>query len=212
MADVSTAKPPANQVIWNDYESGLEFEGNFFDTPGQEALHFLRTPAYPNTHIVLFAFDMTNRMSLNNLDFWRKEFMEHEPNPKAIIVVGTKADLYLEKKEAGEDVLSYDDMFKKAVELGAHAVVMTSAKSGSGVMEDHTDLGICDPDDFASKFSFGDQNLKEQFLKRVILKFAAMDNQGVPIKKLELPPPPESKPETEPKPNGQDQPGCCTLL
>merc|ERR1719486_161686 len=142
--DAPVYKPTSaanSEVELETYDESFGATIKLWDTAGQEALKSLRKAAYPSTEILLLGFDMTSEVSLNNLPAWIEEFeeaTEEAGGAKAIIVVGTKSDMYSEFKDAGKDVVDFKKMFDVACQIGAHRLVMTSAKTGAGVM--HPDL------------------------------------------------------------------------
>ena len=64
----------------------------------------------PDTHVFLLGYDMTNPASLENMEDWLEEVTDTWEDFCGIIMVGTKYDLWLEKKEAGADVCTEDDI------------------------------------------------------------------------------------------------------
>ena len=127
-------------TVWCDEEDN-DWEIDFWDTAGHEAMIQLRQLAYPRTQVLLIAFDMTNGVSLENLPSWIEEVAETEPNVGAVIVVGTKADLYEELKGSGrgsdgQPLKTLEEMNAMAVQIGANAFVCTSAKTGYGTLGD----------------------------------------------------------------------------
>merc|ERR1712166_1047085 len=129
------------QRNWCDADD-KDWEVNLWDTAGQEALVNLRRNAYPGTEILLIGFDMTKSVTLDNIQSWVDEVAETEPNIGATILIGTKADWYEDlvegKKGKGADGLplkTMEEMYEKAVSIGAAAFVCTSAKNGYGLLE-----------------------------------------------------------------------------
>jgi len=118
-----------------------EFPIELWDTAGQESLAALRMIAYPGSHIVLLGFDMTRWESLENItEMWMEEVEEgcEEDPPFAVILVGTKYDLWLELKEQGNDqeCVSYEAARKVAIEIEANGFVCTSAKTMQGCVDE----------------------------------------------------------------------------
>ena len=69
---------------------------------GDPKLSSLRAISYPDTDVFLLAYDMTNARSLENLEDWLVEIQDNDDDYSGVILVGTKYDLWLEKKEAGD--------------------------------------------------------------------------------------------------------------
>ena len=58
---------------------GETFIMSMWDTAGQEEYVHARTIAYPNTHVLLIAFDVSNHASLDNVkEVWSKELERPE--------------------------------------------------------------------------------------------------------------------------------------
>ena len=76
-----------------DIEGVGESEIEFWDTAGQEALENLRFMAYPGTQVLLIAFDLTEPISLENVEHsWIEEFRDNCSDCPCTILVGTKLD------------------------------------------------------------------------------------------------------------------------
>jgi len=96
--------------------------------------------AYPEAALLILAFDLLNPKSLENLEsVWVPELrqaLEYEDRP--VILCGCKHDLWLES--AGQpDVISRVELEKAADRLGATRWLMTSAKTGYGVLPEQLD-------------------------------------------------------------------------
>ena len=72
---------------------------NLWDTIGQEKYRSLTKIFYKKSKIVIFVYDITNKSSFKNLEYWVKSVddeLGNEPYIKAII--GNKSDLYLKEE------------------------------------------------------------------------------------------------------------------
>merc|ERR1711907_766754 len=115
---------------------GEECEVELVDQKGQAQMETLRKLSYQGASVALICFDLTNPVSLENVEeTWIKELREGtQDDPcKAIILVGTKYDLYDELKGAGsgprgEEPVAEADILNAAKQIGAKCVVLTSAK------------------------------------------------------------------------------------
>merc|ERR1719345_242321 len=161
----------SNTVQTWDIDGMGEAHFEFWDTAGQEALKSLRAEAYPGTQILLIGFDMTNTDSLTNIvDNWIGEFKEYCAECHAIIVVGTKSDLFAERGGfEGDGGVKREEVMKVAIEIGAAAVVMTSAKTRDGVVPD------AEPD-----FTNSDDGAHLNSLIKGLAK-SLFDNKNIPI-------------------------------
>lgn len=67
------------------------------DTSGSEKYSSLSASYYRGVHGCILCFDTTNSKSLDNLNSWRKDFLEHrnpeDPNNFPYLLLGTKNDL-----------------------------------------------------------------------------------------------------------------------
>lgn len=122
-----------------------EYQGNMYnvdvwDTAGQEAFAKLRKMAYPQSNVVVVAFDMTSKNSLDNIlngqDAWIQEIRNVVAGFSSWIVVGTKHDLWEEGKvDEDKTAVTMEDVYKVAEACDAKAVFMTSARTRHNVRE-----------------------------------------------------------------------------
>merc|ERR1712166_1534760 len=181
----------------------------------------------------------TKGVSLDNIQSWVDEVAETEPNIGATILIGTKADWYADLLEGGkgsdnQPLKTMEEMYEKAVSIGAAAFVCTSAKNGYGLLEEAQE-GPAQGAESDTMSLQGDANYLDSQIMRCgsLVKaggcIAALESRAqaapapvVEDKKPEPPPPkvPEAPkpaapkpaaPEAKPKPENQDG-GCCTLL
>ena len=69
----------------------LRCSQDIWDTAGQEVLKGLRAAAYPESDLILFAFNMSDGgVSLGNIEQWVNEADEHASGCKARILLGTQ--------------------------------------------------------------------------------------------------------------------------
>lgn len=188
--DAPVYKPTAAENLckeWTD-ENNTDYSVTFWDTAGQEALAELRKPAYVGTQILLIGFDMTKGISLDNVETWVAEFKNEEPNPQAIILLGTKFDFFEELSEAGKPgtdgkpLYTIEDMYEMAVKVGANSFIATSAKNGYGLIEDPEET-----DNFCGNAdSITEQG--DQWVKAKILEFAQASgsSEEIPVLKTRV--------------------------
>merc|ERR1712166_25538 len=243
--DAPEYKPTAADNLqrnWSDAD-GKEWEISLWDTAGQEALANLRKNAYPGTEILLIGFDMTKGVSLENIPSWVDEVTETEPNIGATILIGTKSDWYEDLLDGGkgsddQPLKTMEEMYEKAVSIGAAAFVCTSAKNGYGLLEMAEDGPAVDAESDTMSLQ-GDANYLDLQIMRCgsLVKsggcIAALESRAqaapAPVVEDKKPVVEEKKPEKpkapeEPKPAAPVQPkpakpekikdpdGCCTLL
>ena len=98
-----------------------------WDTPGQEKFRTLTTAYYKNAHIIILVFDITNKISFQNINRWLNEIKQIlTPNVK-IFLIGNKCD-ELKREVTTEEVTLY------AQELNI-IYIETSAKTGDGITD-----------------------------------------------------------------------------
>ncbi len=98
-----------------------------WDIAGQTSFQSLRREYYKGSDGFLLVFNLANRLSLRNLEYWTTEIKEICPNAP-LLILGNKSDLPDQKVTAAE-------MQKMTQKLGAVKSIMTSAKTGQGVQE-----------------------------------------------------------------------------
>merc|ERR1711966_385506 len=197
-------KPTAADTLqrqWQDVDGG-DWEVSFWDTAGQEALVNLRQAAYPGTEVLLIGFDMTKGVSLENVPTWVEEVSASESAVGATIVVGTKSDWYDQIKDSGKGsdgqvLKTMEQMYEMAVQIGAHAFVCTSAKSGYGLLENAEE---------------GSAVGAEPEPEPKPVAPVAPDAPSVPVAPKPTPEPVKPKPELKKKEEKKKEEGCCTLL
>ena len=85
---------------------GKEYKLNIWDTIGQESYRQLTKIFYNNSKIVLFVYDITNKKSFDELNYWTKD-VESQLGDKIVKgVIANKMDLFLNeqvKEEEGEE-------------------------------------------------------------------------------------------------------------
>ena len=70
----------------------------FWDTAGQEKNLSIAKSYYKNSDGLILVYDLSNRESFNNLNFWLKEINNSAPEDMKIILLGNKNDL-IENRE-----------------------------------------------------------------------------------------------------------------
>jgi len=94
-----------------------------WDTAGQERFNTITSSFYRGAHIILIAFDLTNRQSFDNIQQWILEVDRYANESSARIIVGTKSDLVSERMIGKDDVGQFCS--NKGLQY-----VETSAKTG----------------------------------------------------------------------------------
>ena len=93
-----------------------------WDTAGQEKFKSLTKLFIVDSKVVIFVYDITQKKSFEEIDYWTKTTKEALGNYPVYALFGNKKDLYLEEE------VSEDEGNKKAEEIGAY-FRLTSAKT-----------------------------------------------------------------------------------
>ena len=97
-----------------------EYIFNIWDTIGQEKFRQLTKLFYHNSKIVIFVYDITNRTSFDDLDYWIKDIKEQLGDKIIKGLVANKLDLYLNEKVSTEEGQEYATLHKaKFIEFSA---------------------------------------------------------------------------------------------
>jgi len=118
----------ANFMLKNlEMESGDVVRLSIWDTAGQEKFRKVVETYYKGGKGVLLCFDITNRKSFEEIEYWRDTTKKNVPNAK-FILVGNKSDL------DDQRVVSTEEGETLAKEWGT-SYFETSAKLNSGIDE-----------------------------------------------------------------------------
>ncbi len=98
-----------------------------WDIAGQTCFQSVRRNYYKGSDGFLLVFNLANRISLRNLEYWAVEIKEMCPNAP-LVILGNKSDLPDHKVTVAE-------MQKMTQKLGAVDSILTSAKTGQGVQD-----------------------------------------------------------------------------
>jgi len=75
-----------------------------WDTAGQERFNTITSSFYRGAHIIFICFDLTNKVSYDNVQQWLQEVDRFAAEDALKIIVGTKCDL------EGERMVNFDDI------------------------------------------------------------------------------------------------------
>jgi len=82
-----------------------------WDTAGSEKYHSITSGFYRNSETCVLVFDLTNSSSFENVEVWRKEFLENLNPPEGdkypFVLLGNKNDLKDIKQVKDEDIQQY---------------------------------------------------------------------------------------------------------
>ena len=85
----------------------IKFNVYLWDTIGQEKLKSLTKIFFKNSKIVVLVYDITNKKSLKQLDFWLKQVKESLGNNIILGVLGNKKDLFVKEEVSEEEGEEY---------------------------------------------------------------------------------------------------------
>lgn len=97
-----------------------------WDTAGQERFRTITSSYYRGSHGVIIVYDVTNKLSFNNVKMWLSEIERHASPSVNKLLIGNKIDLG-NKRE-----VSYEEGKDFADSMGM-SYLETSAKSGDNV-------------------------------------------------------------------------------
>ena len=135
---------------------GQSIEFEIWDTAGQEKFRSLNRIYYLNTKVAILVYDVTDRISFNEVkDFWYNEIKENSNKDVIIAIAANKSDLYETREVSNED----GEEFAKSI--GA-IFASTSAKNDFGITSlfENIAMKIITPD---FDFFANEQKLKEKY-------------------------------------------------
>lgn len=80
---------------------------HIWNTSGQERFHSIVKCYYRNIHGIIFCCDLTNRSTLEHIEFWMNDYLKNgnkSLNDISIVLVATKSDLVNERQISDEDL------------------------------------------------------------------------------------------------------------
>ena len=102
--------------------NNTKYNLKIWDTAGQEKFRSLNTLFIKDSQICILVYDITNRASFKELDFWKKQVTDLLGDKPLIAVVGNKIDLYEQEEVSEEEGKEYAK--NNGIEFG-----ITSAKT-----------------------------------------------------------------------------------
>ena len=110
-------------------DSGRCVAMQIWDTAGQERYRALTPMYYRSANAAILCFDITNSESFDAINSWIDELKEKGPSEMVIALVGTKLDLYEDRKVSTQDAKALAE--RSDISFYAEC----SAKTGQGVSE-----------------------------------------------------------------------------
>ena len=84
------------------YLNNKKIVANIWDTAGEEEFRSMNKLFIINSDIVIFVYDITNKKSFEDLDFWHKYIIDELGQSPYFALIGNKIDIY-EKEEVREE-------------------------------------------------------------------------------------------------------------
>jgi len=128
-------------TIFDNHSATLMVDGravnlSLWDTAGQEDYDRLRPLSYPQTDVFVVCYSIANSTSLENVRRkWLPELCVNAPGVP-ILLVGTKADMRVDRDSDPTEVRRFDDARAKSKQVSkTDALSMVAANSLSGHVE-----------------------------------------------------------------------------
>ncbi|KAJ6233165.1 ras and ef-hand domain-containing protein [Anaeramoeba flamelloides] len=102
-----------------------DFDGETWDTAGQEKFRTITSNYYRNAQGVAVVYDVTNEESFNQVNVWFEEIKKNSPEYISTVLLGNKVDLEDERvitKEQGENLAKKNNCqyFEVSAKSGAN--------------------------------------------------------------------------------------------
>ena len=166
------------KTLGNEFADIVKLQ--IWDTAGQERFRSIIRSYYHNVCGCIVAYDITNRNSFDNSNYWMNEVRKNNPNV-SIILVGTKRDLEHERQvdyEEGVKLSNYfqvpffeitskqcvNNVFDKLVELIAVHIKITDNEDDETDNENAIMKGVVTFDNF--EFAYQEQR-RVGYLNRI---------------------------------------------
>ena len=136
--NISPTLSPSYLTKLVEYENKT-FLLSIWDTAGQEQYRAMNKIFIKNSNIILFIYDITNKLSLKELSFWIKYVETCIGKDSAVYgVIGNKLDLFDKEdeiKEKGQDfeLVNTEEGKKFAEEIGAEFLETSAAQKAPGL-------------------------------------------------------------------------------
>lgn len=100
-----------------------------WDTAGQERFNAIVKTFYKDAQVVILVFDLTNRASFDNIEFWLNQVKCEKIADPIYILVGNKVDIETNR------VISKEEVIKKTTDLKFNGYFESSAKNNICIEE-----------------------------------------------------------------------------
>jgi len=133
-----------SSMIWGSNGNGgsdkeePRIKAQIWNSSGQERFHSIVTSYYRNCRGIIYVCDMTRLATLNNLDYWYKDYLRYSnlpTNETYAVIVATKSDL------DHQLMITEDDLETFSKEHGDIPYFIVSSKKGNDdIIEVFTDM------------------------------------------------------------------------
>lgn len=106
-----------------------------WDTAGQENFRSITRAYYKNSVCAMIVYDITSRLSFNNIQTWVEDCKSNSPQTLLLMLVGNKKDLEEKRQVSTEEGLSL-------AQKNGMMFYETSAKTGENVEEVYDNYNI----------------------------------------------------------------------
>ncbi|CDW84763.1 gtp binding protein [Stylonychia lemnae] len=132
-----TVSPHFVKKIQTIYKLGQQkVQFNIWDTAGQEKYRCLTTMYFRDANVAIIVYDVTNKQSLECVDYWVDEVNRSNANDYFIVLVGNKCDLRKFRQVTMEEGQA------KAKQIGAQIYYECSASNEKSVQNLFQEIGI----------------------------------------------------------------------
>eukprot|EP01119_Soliformovum_irregulare_P025919 TRINITY_DN971_c0_g3_i1.p1 TRINITY_DN971_c0_g3~~TRINITY_DN971_c0_g3_i1.p1 ORF type:complete len:215 (+),score=40.07 TRINITY_DN971_c0_g3_i1:24-668(+) len=121
---------------------GKKIKLQIWDTAGQERFQTITTSYYRGAHGILVLYDVTNRVSFDNVKKWMEDIDRHAPPHVARMLIGNKSDVDQQESKPGPDgrtkfqrQITFEEGKQLAESFKQTPFMETSAKTGKNIVE-----------------------------------------------------------------------------
>ena len=97
----------ASYVVKQIEIDNKEYELNIWDTSGYEKFKKLTGLFLKDSQIIILVYDITNRESFKELEYWINEVYDRIGDKCSIGIIGNKMDLYMEEQVPEDEAMNF---------------------------------------------------------------------------------------------------------
>lgn len=125
----SGSSPPTTSAVMKANVITIKdtaFKIDVWDTAGQEAYQSISRTYYQDVEVAIIVYDVTNRESFDNINFWLKQLKENNGGEIVTVIAGNKCDM------AEKEVVTEEEE-RELAESRYALHFRTSAKDGTNI-------------------------------------------------------------------------------